>query len=287
VNVTAVSHGNGVAGGDLVPYPVQDTRLLLSHLSGSSIKDYLGCSLRYYYRKVEGREEPVSVNLVLGRAVHAGLQRLYLGRWRGEPVSEEEIIAAVDDTYTGDLVDTVVDSDDVSSKRDLGIKMIRAYLASDHCVNAPVPVAVEVALRGRFRDLPTEMVGQVDLVLPGDDGALIPVDFKTIANQPNTEIEGFLHETQTVLYQLLVEDATGARVGGREIVFITKHKEPRVIVHRVPRAGPAAVKRFEAMAKAAYNGILNRNWVPQPGMACAWCGFRDLCSVWGGEEVKV
>ena len=276
---------NGTHGGDLIPFPVHDTNLLLQHLSGSSIKDYLGCSLRYYFRKVEGREEAPSLNLILGHAVHAALQAHYLTRWREQASDEALVINAFHEAYSAEVGDGIPGetAESIADKQELGERMVRAYLQSDHCLNAPTPVAVEVALRERLHGMPTDMVGQVDLVLPSADGGLIPVDFKTIANQPNTELEGFLHETQTVLYQLLVEGSTGGRVDGREIVFITKHKQPRVIVHRIPRAGAESIARFRAMATAAYDGILNRRWSPQPGMACAWCSFRDACAGWTGK----
>lgn len=286
--LTSVAGANGSHGEELIPFPVVDSNLLLQHLSGSSIRDYLGCSLRYYFRKVEGRAESPSLNLIVGHSVHAALQHHYLARWREQPVDGEAVVAAFEAAFASEIGEGIAGETAVSvtAKRECGVRMVKAYLDSDHCKASPAPVAVEVALRERFDGLSADMVGQVDLVLPAEDGGLIPVDFKTIANQPDTQLEGFLHETQTVLYQLLVEAATGVRVSAREIVFITKHKAPRVVVHRIPRAGDEAIARFHAMAQAAYDGILNRRWSPQPGMACSWCSFRAECATWAGEGVQ-
>jgi putative RecB family exonuclease len=72
----------------------------------------------------------------------------------------------------------------------------------------------------------------VDLVRPGN----IPVDFKTCAATPNVELEAFNHELQLTAYQLLIEEATGEPVEGRELVFLVKTAKPKIIVHRIPPA---------------------------------------------------
>lgn len=258
-----------------------------AHLSASSIKDYLGCSLRYYFRKVVGLPDPGSINLHLGSAVHAALQAHFLSRWRGEEPVRETSLGAFNECFDALVAgDAAVKPDDAAKKRDLGVLMVETYLDSEHCRDAPVPVAVEVALREDFARITTPLVGQVDLVVPDQSGeGLVPVDFKTVANQPDLHMEGFLHEAQLVLYQLLVESATGGRVSGREIVFITKHKVPRIVVHRVPRASDEAIERFWQMAGAALDGIREERFYPQPGTACAWCAFKESCSRWTGEGV--
>lgn len=277
---------NGVHGDH--PDPIGAKPTAPDYLSPSSVRDYLGCSLRYYFRKVEGLPDTPSLNMVLGRAVHAGIQAHYLDVWRGGQPDREGALAAYHEVYLHDAREHGLQDDpDHDVKQTKGQAMLEAYLDSDHCRDTHDPVAVEVALRDAIPGFPVAVAGQVDLVRRASSAGVVPVDFKTIANQPDTEMEGFLHETQTVLYQILVEAATGERVAGREIVFITKHKSPRVVVHEIPRASPEAVQRVRRMVEYAYSGIRMGRWSPQPGTACAWCSFRQACRDWTGKGVNL
>jgi putative RecB family exonuclease len=144
-----------------------------------------------------------------------------------------------------------------------------------------IPLGVEVKLEEDFPELPSPLLGYIDLVRPGN----IPVDFKTCAATPNVELEAFNHELQLTAYQLLIEEATGERVEGRELVFITKTKIPKVITLRLPPATEQDKARFWSIAQAAVDGIYHERFVPQPGMACSWCSFRKECKAWTGGAV--
>lgn len=265
----------------------QPNPVLLDHLSASAVKDYLGCSLRYYFKRVAGLPEESSPNLHLGSAVHHALQAHFRNRWRGNPTDPELALTAFEEAFDHEDPDFPVSWKPGlwETKRDLGRRMVDSYLESAHATEERPVVAVEVALREKLGPVRTEMVGQVDLVL-GEEEGLVPVDFKTIANQPDTEFEAFQHSLQMVLYQLMVEAATGGRVSSREIVFITKHKSPRVVVHRIPRATDSEIERFWKMVERAEQGVLRGEWAPQPAMHCAWCSFRSECMNWTGREVR-
>ena len=60
--------------------PVRSSDGALTHISASSLKLYLGCSLKYYYKKIQKLEEPTSPALHLGKAVHAGATGLSSGQ---------------------------------------------------------------------------------------------------------------------------------------------------------------------------------------------------------------
>lgn len=141
-----------------------------------------------------------------------------------------------------------------------------------------VPRGVEVQLEEDFPELPSPLLGYVDLARGGN----VVVDFKTVASTPNVELEAFQHYLQLTAYQLLVEAATGGKVEGRELVFLVKTKTPKVIVHRMPPADSGAIERFWAIASAAVDGIYYEHFHPQPGMHCAWCSFREQCANWKG-----
>ncbi len=83
----------------VVALPVQSSDGALHHISASSLKLYLGCSLKYYFKKILKLEEPTSPAFQLGKAVHAGLQAFHLGRWRGEPHDEATVIKSYNKAF--------------------------------------------------------------------------------------------------------------------------------------------------------------------------------------------
>ena len=262
------------------PLPTKSSDGALEHVSVSAIKDYLQCSLRYYYKRIEKIPEPASTNLLLGRCVHAGIEKFHRGRWRGE---SHDIKTVVDEyRLVFDEEESKSPLDFKEGQREIlvekGESLIRAYMDSDHAKMPDIPLGVEVMLKEDFPQLPSPLLGYVDLVRQGN----IPVDYKTIGGTPNIELESFQHDLQLTGYQLMIEQATGEEVKGRELVFLVKAKTPRVIVHRLPPADEIAKARFWGMATAMLEGVYYERWVPQQGMHCAWCPYRQQCSQWTG-----
>jgi putative RecB family exonuclease len=264
----------------VVALPVQSSDGALQHISASSLKLYLGCSLKYFFKKIAKLEEPTSAAFQLGKAVHAGLQAFHVCRWRGESHDEGTVLEAYNRAFLEQER-----SDPVNYKtgeRDKllgkGETILKAYLDSDHAKMPDIPLGVEVKLEEEFPELPSPLLGYVDLVRAGN----VPCDFKTCAATPNVELEAFNHELQLTAYQLLIEEATGEPVEGRELVFLVKTKVPKIIVHRLPPATEADKARFWSVAQAAIDGIYHERFYPQPGMGCSWCSFREECAQWTG-----
>jgi len=83
----------------VIALPVQSSDGALHHISASSLKLYLSCSLKYYFKKILKLEEPTSPAFQLGKAVHAGLQAYHLGRWRGESHEEVTVLEAYNKAF--------------------------------------------------------------------------------------------------------------------------------------------------------------------------------------------
>lgn len=264
----------------IVAFPFRSSDGCLDHVSASSLKLYLGCSLKYYFKKVLKLPEPTSPSLHLGKAVHAGLQAFHRGRWRGESHDLQAVLLAYETALSEQEETDPVEfkAGEREKISDQGKNLLNAYMQSEHAAAADIPLGVEVRLEEDFEQLPSPVLGYMDLVRPGN----VPVDFKTCAATPNLELESFQHELQLTAYQLLIEEATGERVEGRELVFLVKTKTPKVIVHRLPPATQGDKDRFWSIAQAAVDGIYHERFHPQPGMQCAWCSFRAECSQWKG-----
>ncbi|MGJ8653014.1 MAG: RecB family exonuclease [Opitutaceae bacterium] len=264
----------------LIAFPVKSSDGCLHHISASSLKLYLGCSLKYYFKKVLKLQEPTSPAFHLGKAVHAGLQAFHLGRWHGKSHDLQTVLEAYESALEAqELTDPVKYKTGEREKLlETGKNLLNAYMQSDHAMMDEIPLGVEVKLEEDFAELPSPLLGYVDLVRKGN----VPCDFKTCAATPNVELEAFNHELQLTAYQLLIEEATGEEVQSRELVFLVKTKVPKIIVHRIPPASAEDKVRFWAIAQAAVDGIYNERFYPQPGMACSWCSFRKECSAWTG-----
>lgn len=267
----------------VVALPMQSSDGALHHISASSLKLYLGCSLKWYFKKELKLKEPTSPAFQLGKAVHAGLQAFHLGRWRGESHDEQAVLEAyhrafLEQEATGPVTYKAGERDKLLEK---GVTILKIYLDSDHAKMPDIPLGVEVKLEEEFAELPSPLLGYVDLVRAGN----VPCGFKTCASTPNVELEAFNHELQLTGYQLLVEAATGEAVEGRELVFLVKTKTPKVIVHRLPPATEADKARFFSIAQAAIDGVYHERFHPQPSMQCSWCSFREECSQWTGGAV--
>lgn len=262
----------------VIAFPLKSSDGCLNHISASSLKLYLGCSLKYYFKKVLKLPEPTSPSLHLGKAVHAGLQAFHVARWREEAHDAETVLkayhAALAEQEAADPVEFKTGEREKLTQN--GENLLRAYLETDHAKAADKPVGVEVKLEEDFPELPSPMLGYLDLVRPGN----VPVDFKTCASTPDVELESFMHGLQLTAYQLLVEEATGEPVEARELVFLVKTKTPKIIVHRMPPADETEKRRFFGIAQAAVDGIYHERFHPQPGMQCSWCAYRAQCSQW-------
>jgi putative RecB family exonuclease len=265
----------------LIAFPVKSSDGCLDHISASSLKLYLGCSLKYYFKKVLKLSEPTSPAFHLGKAVHAGLQAFHTGRWRGESHDLLAVIQAYEKALAEQESEEPVVFKSEKDREKLveqGKNVLNAYMQSEHARMPEIPLGVEVRLESDFAELPSPLLGYVDLVREGN----VPCDFKSCAATPNVELEAFNHELQLTAYQLLIEEATGQEVQGRELVFLVKTKTPKVIVHRLPPATSEDKERFWSIAQAALDGIYHERFYPQPGMQCSWCSFREQCKNWKG-----
>lgn len=250
-----------------------------AHISPTTAKAYLGCSLRFYFERVLRLPAPTSPALHLGKAIHAALQRFHLALWRGEDRSPETVSAFFSDAFARlerdeGPVEWSVKKPREKARED-GLRVVAAYLDSPECLTEP-PKAVEVFLSERIDGLSVPLTGAMDLVRQD----LVPVDFKSAAARPDPELAAFEHELQLVSYQLRLESATGGSPPGLELVFLVKTKTPQVIKVGVPPADRHRKARVVRLLETAVVGITAGRFHPQPGMHCSWCPYRTECSAW-------
>jgi putative RecB family exonuclease len=252
---------------------------LPGHISASAAKNYLSCSLRFWFEKVACIRKPTSPALHLGKAVHAALQAFHLARWRGTDDSPEAVAAAFETAFhrlEREEGPVRFDDDTERKKNRLdGLRVVAAYLDSPEVLTGK-PRAVEVMLTEPIPGLSVPLTGAMDLVT-GDSR---PVDFKSAAAKPDTQGAAFDHEIQLVAYQLLLETVTGISPPSLDLVFLVKTKTPQVIRVKSPPADAHRKRRVTALLETAVEGIAVGRHHPQPGMHCSWCQFKNECLAW-------
>lgn len=259
--------------------PTPTTGIQPEHISPSAAKSFLGCSLQFYFERVLMLPKPTSPSLHVGKAVHAALQAFHLARWRGGEDSPESVAAAFHASFS-ELERTEgpvrwKDDKDRTKAYEAGLRVLAAYLDSDEVLKGR-PLAVEVPLTEEIDGLPVPLTGMVDLVT----GDMVAVDFKSSATTPDPKQAAFDHEIQLVVYQLLIERASGRTPKSLDLIFLVKTKEPKVIRVSSPPADKARVLRVIELLRAVVDGMAAGRFHPQPGMQCSWCPYRKECAKW-------
>lgn len=251
---------------------------LPAHISPSSAKSYLSCSLKFYFERVVCIRKNTPVALHLGKAVHAALQSFHLARWRGGDDSPEAIAAAYEKAFNYlEREEGPVNFDDDAEREKCrldGLRVVAAYLDSPEAMKEK-PRAVEVMLKEDIPGLSVPLTGAMDLV----EGNFTPVDFKSAAAKPDLTNAAFDHEIQLVSYQLLLE-AIGESPPSLDLVYLVKTKTPQVIRISSPPANAQRKRRVIALLEKAVEGISNDRFHPQPGMHCSWCQYKNECKAW-------
>ena len=251
---------------------------LPQHISPTSAKAYLSCSLKFYFERVACIRKKTPAALHLGKAVHAALQAFHLARWRGGDDSPEAIAAAYEKAFSDlERDEGPVNFDDAADRekvRQDGLRVVAAYLDSPETMKEK-PRAVEVLLKEDIPGLSVPLTGAMDLV----EGNFTPVDFKSAAAKPDIGHAAFDHEIQLVSYQLLLE-AIGETPPSLDLVFLVKTKTPQVIRVSSPPADVHRKRRVTALLETAVEGIASNRHHPQPSMACSWCQYRRECKAW-------
>lgn len=254
-----------------------------AHISPTSAKTYLGCSLKFWFEKIAKIARPCPVALHCGKAVHAALQAFHVALWRGGDSSAEAVGKAYEDAFVAlERDEGPVDYADAAERektRAAGARVVGAYLESPEALKGK-PMGVEVMLAERIPGLSVPLTGAMDLVR----GDLVPVDFKSAGSRPDPEFAAFDHEMQLVSYQLLLESGTGMTPPSLDLVYLVKTVKPQVCRVSAKPADRHRKDRVIRMLDSAVEGIASGRFHPQPSLACGWCQFRAECMEWEGGD---
>jgi len=199
-------------------------------------------------------------------------------------------------TQIGEVWDAAVSGEDIQFKdlaeegrlKQQTVDLVSVYLASV-LADEPRPLAVEsrwelpLVDSETGEDLGIPLLGIIDLVLDGSEGATI-VDFKTAANTSTPVATS--HELQLSSYAYLLRMATGRTESELQIRSLVKTKTPSVVTHRYPPREDRHFRRLFAVIREYLDALDRGQFNFRPGWTCGACDYREsVCAAWGGGTV--
>ena len=247
----------------------------LDYLSASRLKTWQECRLKFYFRYVERIPADISPSLFIGRVIHRVLERWNLMRWRGEETSLDTLRPWFQLYWAEEQPqDGMTWNGKEPALQDKSWSMLAAYFQQTPIPSSEKPLGVEVSIECGLNQhgLPP-LRGILDLVRAG--GTI--VDYKTTARAPNRAWAGHLHETQLSCYSLLYRQATETHEAGFELHFLTKGKQPDLVVISLAPLAAIQARRLITLMKSYVAGIEAEDFVPSPGIHCRWCDYFAEC----------
>ncbi len=193
---------------------------LLRYLSASRLKCWQTCRRQFYYRYVERLVVPTAPALFIGRQIHEVLRLWNWGKWKNEPLSPEQLRAALVERWEADAQG--VHPLEISGRRGH-----RPGSSLGHARNLlrPMPrrpdeqpegVEVDRVQSGRW---PPAALRIIDLVRPAADRRL-----QVGGPQSRDDLAAHQHATQLACYALLYRSAT---VKGKPASSCTTSSKPK------------------------------------------------------------
>jgi len=247
------------------------------HVSVSSVKSYLMCPQKHFFRyhsDVEASHR--SIALVLGRSVHDALESFY--RFCAEH-DQDPPAGLLTDTFStswrrGLVGFPPVRSDNIGKDKDQGIALLEAFHEQ-----APRPVqvlGVEEAFALDLEDDPEGrlIVGAIDAVVVDEDDRVVVVESKTAKRRWSKD--QLAYDFQPTIYQMAVREMGLAEHPAIRFDFLLKLKTPvfeSVEIHRSPEQEEEALLIFRKVLRAIDAGL----FYPVRGWMCNDCEFSHAC----------
>lgn len=261
------------------------------HVSHGQIFSYLACGLRYRFQYVERRKpERLSISLPFGKAIHASLERYYLGLQRGIAEPQDALEDLFAEQLTGEIQATDVpvlfkkETPDLGSAIAMGRSMLKVFHEQVDLGDTEV-VAVELPLSatlysGEAKATEYQLVGIIDLLLRDSQGNLIVVDHKTAAQQKS---QGAVDEDlQLTAYSYLLTAGGKAPALSNtrcRMDVLRKLKTPKFERYDTKRTAKDR-RRFARIAEGVLAGIDARIFIPAKSWLCSDCAYRQACEAW-------
>ncbi|MBF0231100.1 MAG: PD-(D/E)XK nuclease family protein [Desulfamplus sp.] len=261
------------------------------HISHSQISTYQNCSLKYFFRYVEGRKpESINISLPFGSSIHTSLATLY----RGIKNHQVEPLEAITETFKTCLSLDLDSSDlpiiyskttpDKESAIAMGVKMLEVFyntvnISDYEVVDVELPLSAPLyTYQGKSTDF--KLVGIIDLLLKSPTGDLLVVDFKTASKSISQSAVN--EDTQLTAYSYLLASnklITSTSDIECQYCVLLKTKEPKVQQLNTTRTRSDR-RRFAKIANVVLAAIDAKIFMPVQSWLCSSCDYSTVCKEW-------
>lgn len=269
----------------------------LHQLSPSKLAAFVTCPVMFKARYLLGIKTPVSPSMVLGRAVHAALEKLGRLRQLELEIGLPDLIMEFNEAFRADLDKESIEvkPDEESKLRAGGEALVKVYfgrfgqerpMASELHLDETLinPITGEAYQRPVFNGIePGDLglYGIVDSLLDEGDG-LVVVDYKTTSRTSADSSIMLTHRMQLLCYAYLMQRASDKPVKALEIRQLVRKKEPDIAVTRVPiPPKPSYAPMFMAV-ESLLASLQSGAFLARYGWHChGTCEGYGLCSPLG------
>jgi ATP-dependent exoDNAse (exonuclease V) beta subunit len=233
---------------------------LSATLSASAIDRYQICPMQFKLEREWRIPADVSAAVQYGASIHRVLLDYFNSvRWnRMRP--EEEVINQFREDLAGEAIADPYQHDLYENQ---GIAQLKEFLAS-----AARPEVLHTEEHFGIPIGTTELVGRIDRIDRGRDGAVIITDYKT--GKPKSQ-EDADESLQLSLYALAAREKWGYQT--ERLVFHNLEGNAAISTVRSDNQLHQAKLQVEEIAAQIAAG----EFQPKPGMHCASCAYRMLC----------
>ncbi len=281
-------------------------------LSFYAIDDYLTCPARYRYGHIARVPLPPHHALVYGAALHTAVQEFHRRHARGDVMSEPELVAAFERSWTGE---GFLSRSHEEARLEAGRRALARFREEQLAPDATIPAYVErefsfamdgVRVRGRWDRVDIERLEDgadatsaaaagttaaanahgrppepdasvFDVVTPtlplvGPERVTI-TDYKSSdVRDPTVARQRARDSLQLQIYAMGYEATTGRLPDFVQLQFLESG-----VIGRVP-VDPKRLAKARDKIRRAATGIRSGEFAPrQDTLACSWCPYREIC----------
>lgn len=237
-------------------------------LSASSLKDFMSCKIKYYYRKLDGTYV-TTVPLVRGTVVHEIIENYELGKIGGSKEAHLELNKELSLALTDENIE-FTRYDSIPKVIKSSHKMLDNYFELKEGEVIDVEKSFDIPMaNGLYR-----LIGRIDQIIRYGDNKIAIVDLKTSAKEP-TQFE-ILGDYQFTIYALAAQHL----YEGSELSVFNFH-----LLSGKHIEYPRSTQDVSNMKKLMFNVAseledIKGNWQDchkNKGWHCNRCPYRLLC----------
>jgi len=238
----------------------------MDHLTPSSINTYENCGVKFYYNYIEGRPAPATIPMIVGSAVHKGIEYDLTNVIRkNEHVDINQLLDVVSHHYDDRLIE--IEEGDKLKGKDNAIKMIKLWY--NHFKNNYSNIKeVEKKISIEMVGIP-KIRGRIDIV---EEGTI--TDIKT--GFTHKTIEDANSSTQLTIYSLAYLAEYG-KLPNLQFDSITINSIQRIPTYRNADSLKATIKYIQQIWEAIQKGIFIPTYPDNPMCSKQNCEYWNIC----------